>query len=348
MSFRAVNERAARFLAPHQVDKWYWRLGQKLAFVGTAFYARTVLNNLFKPEVHNLDVLQEAYRMSKIENRGLLTVMNHTSVLDEPLCWGILPVDQIIHPQRMRWTLGAENICFKNRFLSGFFSMGQVLCTRRFGAGPFQGSVDAAVRLLSPDNCEYSPEYFNSAPYLGGLTPTANWVHVFPEALVHQPEAPHNNTLRYFHWGVSRMVLEAAKPPIIVPIFTQGFEKVMPEDQASFVPRNIGSSIQFNVGQPMREEEVVAFRRRWVELIENDGSSLEGDMSENLKTGKEAQALRSEVASALRRCLNENARFKELPPDEPRFDDPDFWRLPAEKRGVRVKKNIEGRHIRSG
>ncbi len=45
------------------------------------------------------------------------------------------------------------------------------------------------------------------------------WVHIFPEGMVHQEEA---RRLRYFRWGVGRLVLEADPPPDVVPIFIDG------------------------------------------------------------------------------------------------------------------------------
>ena len=52
------------------------------------------------------------------------------------------------------------NICFSNVFQSWFFNLGKILGTKRFGEGPFQGSLDAAIRILSPDDTldlEFTP-----------------------------------------------------------------------------------------------------------------------------------------------------------------------------------------------
>lgn len=56
--------------------------------------------------------------------------------------------------------MDAHNICFSNKALSWFFNLGKILGTKRFGEGPFQGSLDAAIRILSPDDTldlEYMP-----------------------------------------------------------------------------------------------------------------------------------------------------------------------------------------------
>lgn len=324
--FRQVSERAKKFLASYDKPSMSWRLGKKLTFVATALFSKSVIKGLFDTHAHNLDILHEAYKQSKIEKRGLLTVMNHTSVVDEPLCWGILPFDSSFYPHRMRWTLGAENICFYNAFLARFFSLGQVLSTKRFGAGPFQGSIDAGIYLLSRD------QHNRDAP---------EWVHTFPESVVHQPYPPYENTLRYFKWGVSRLVLESDTPPIIVPIFTKGLEHAMPEgrEDDGYLPASIQHKVEFNVGQPMDPSIVQNFRDKWVELVKADpDASLDGDMTDNLKYGAEAQALRSKTAEAIRDAMVQNARsfFSDLPKEQDRFKLPSFWA--SSSRDVSVRK----------
>lgn len=66
-------------------------------------------------QVENLDILLEAKRRSEQENRGLVTYMNHMSLLDDPFIWGILPFDSYLNPDNVRWSLGADNVCFKNK-----------------------------------------------------------------------------------------------------------------------------------------------------------------------------------------------------------------------------------------
>lgn len=326
MIFRSVAQRGEEFLRSYNRPSISWLIGRKLAFVATALFSKSVINGLFDTKVHNLDVLLEAYKQSKIEKRGLLTIMNHTSVLDEPLCWGILPFDYSFYPHRMRWTLGAENICFTNKFLARFFGLGQVLSTKRFGAGPFQGSVDAGINLLSRGEEKKLPE----------------WVHTFPESIVHQPIMPHQNTLRYFKWGVSRMILEPDNPPIIVPIFTHGLEHAMPEGRNSFIPASIQHRVEFNVGRPMDPSIVQKFRQEWRQLVEEDpNATASNDLTENLKFGDEARRLRSQVAEATRDAMEKNARsfFTDLPPDQDRFKLPCFWADP--NRDVAVRKKPE-------
>ena len=126
------------------------------------------------------------------------------------------------------------------RFQSAFFTAGQVLPTHRsqhssYG-GLFQPTVTQAIRLLS--RCPQPPDPHAAAPerqrwsientcvdpfsevataytttgndsYLAPSAYSINsysWIHIFPEGKVHQAS---DKTMRYFKWGVSRLILEA-------------------------------------------------------------------------------------------------------------------------------------------
>lgn len=43
----------------------------------------------------------------------------HTPLsIDDPGIWGVLPLRYTFNPSNLRWTLGAHDICFKNRYIS--------------------------------------------------------------------------------------------------------------------------------------------------------------------------------------------------------------------------------------
>lgn len=207
-----------------------------------------------------------------------------------------------------------------------FFSLGQVLSTSRFGRGPFQGSLDAAVHLLSnPFDSEYQVTHVRRS-----VTDTlghSNWVHIFPEAFVHQPYPPHQNTLRYFHWGVSRLLLESSRPPIVVPLYSVGFDAVIPEDRQPgySIFKQRGTEIQFGIGNPVDEALIADYRNQWLDLVSREGKNIT-DLTENLKTGKRAQELRSKLAFAMREQVSQVRRSMGLPEQDERFGNPDFWK----------------------
>lgn len=57
--------------------------------------------------------------------------------------------------------------------------------------------------------------------------------------------------------GVSRLILESTRTPIVVPLFSFGFEKVAPEDKSDvgfkrWLPSNFGAEIHICVGDQLR------------------------------------------------------------------------------------------------
>jgi len=54
-------------------------------------------------------------RKPEERDRGLLTVSNHVSVVDDPLIWGVLPFSYAFNPGNHRWSLGSYDICFQSK-----------------------------------------------------------------------------------------------------------------------------------------------------------------------------------------------------------------------------------------
>ncbi len=142
-----------------------------------------------------------------------------------------------------------------------------------------------------------------------------SWIHIFPEGLVHQ----HATTdVRYFKWGVARLILEAEPSPDVVPMFIDGTQHVMHEDRKfpRFVPR-IGKQIRIAFGEKVDFEETFGdLRQRWRGLVQRrrlaqisekaDMHAVEmlGDLRDDeLKYGKEADEIRIEVARRVRESV---------------------------------------------
>lgn len=226
--------------------------------------------------------------------------------MDDPLIWGVLPLRLAFEPWNLRWGLGAHDICFKNRPLSTFFTLGQVLPVHRSlhspHAGLFQPTMTQAIRLLSSYPYKMTDEHTPRAPAQskeatvsslvdalkdpfsdGSLTysttgrdvhtaPSAflsnrhAWVHVFPEGLVHQHP---DRQMRYFKWGVARLILEAEPMPDVVPMFIDGTCEVMHEDRGfpRAVPR-AGKKITVAFGDRVDMEATFGdLRARWKRLV---------------------------------------------------------------------------------
>ncbi|KAL6310233.1 acyltransferase-domain-containing protein [Sparassis latifolia] len=169
------------------------------------------------------------------QGRGVVTISNHISTLDEPVVWGILPARCYFNSRMTRWTLGASDIMFTNPAFSSFFRNGQVLETFR-GSGIFQPAVDTAAKKLNE----------------------GEWVHLFGEGKVNQPVIDGFPHLLRFKWGVGRILMEAVIPPVIIPMWLEGFDKLMPEGRPSplkFFPRP-GADLSITFGKPIDDDEI--------------------------------------------------------------------------------------------
>ncbi|KAI1144605.1 acyltransferase [Hypoxylon sp. FL0543] len=343
-----------------------WRLASTIVMGLTSALSRGFLYGLNSVEVVGLerflDVLDERKDIEK-RQRGLITVSNHISVLDDPIIWGVLPLKYGFNPSNHRWGLGAHDICFKNKFLGTFFYAGQVLPTHRFKHSPqgglFQPTIPQAIRLLSSQPfitraSEVSEEYHDVPdPFTsGGLTFTTtgtdsyvapsvysqnrhSWIHVFPEACVHQHP---KMVLRYFKWGISRLILESEPMPDVLPMFIDGAQHIMPEDRRwpRFIPR---FPVKFRVafGELVDTEKTFGdLRARWRELVrrEKKKTLAMGELTDELKYGKEAVALRIEVARRVRDEVMKVRRSMGYPDEEePGFELAETWaREPSKDR----------------
>jgi len=276
--------------------------------------------------------------------------------LDDPGVWGLLPLSYAFNPSNLRWTLGAADICFKNDLFSSFFNYGQVLPTHRLKhsphGGPFQPAMTQAIRLLS----EYQP--FTSPVYttMGeDVVPSPSiharnrhaWVHVFPEGLVHQHP---KSDLRYFKWGVARLILESEPAPDVLPMFIDGTQRLMPEDRAfpRFAPR-IGKQIRVAFGEVLDYEATFGdLRRRWQGLVKRSGGikGVIGELgSEELKYGKEAEQIRIEVARRMRdEILKVRKKMGGFSEPDPRLGDANTWAADDFKE-KKYRSKVDGSHI---
>ncbi|EPQ53267.1 acyltransferase-domain-containing protein [Gloeophyllum trabeum ATCC 11539] len=215
--------------------------------------------------VNGLDILLEALRSEEREKgRGVVTVANHLSTLDDPLIWGIMPWRSFLSERTTRWALGAADIIFTNPIFSAFFRNGQVLETFR-GKGIYQPSVDTAVSKLNR----------------GG------WVHLFGEGKVYQPrdyrEEHGMAHLARFKWGIGRMLMETALPPTVIPMWLTGFDKLMPEGRSipyKFLPRP-GVALSVTFGKPISAEKI----RSALASIDRDPARVQVTPSSEVKHG---------------------------------------------------------------
>lgn len=341
-----------------------WRAASMITMGAVGLLCKGFLAGLSKVETHGmnefLQLLDQREDPAKRE-RGLITVSNHISVMDDPILWGILPLSYMFNPDNLRWGLGSYDLCFTNKGLSTFFTFGQVLPTHRSAhsqyGGLFQPTITQAIRLLScgpflheqdppekPATSLKSPDLID--PFSGGhLTFSTNghdtfpapsayrnrrhaWVHIFPEGMIHQSE---QRIMRYFKWGVSRLILESEPMPDVVPIFVEGFDNIMHETRTfpRFIPRPF-QNVRVTFGEKLDTEEVFGdLRRRWKQLQAKEQAKGErlavGVLNDPLKYSKEAVEIRKECTRRVRQAVVDVRRQRGYPEDDPKNSLATTW-----------------------
>lgn len=213
-------------------------------------------------------------------DRGILTIANHVSVCDEPFMWGVLPLSTFADSRTVRWTLGASDMMFNGMLDSWFFRKGQVIETFR-GKGIYQAAIDDATRKLNE----------------------GRWIHIFPEGKIKQEALLE---LRRFKWGISRMLMEAKRTPLIIPVWIQGFEQVMHESRTfpRLLPRP-GKKVTIVIGEPINdvvEPLLAAYRARFP--VPWRPASYAQDVVDDLREEpQELAMMRSRMAEVMREML---------------------------------------------
>ena len=140
--------------------------------------------------------------------------------------------------------------------------------------------------------------------------------------------------MRYFKWGVSRLILEPTECPDVVPIWIEGMDEIMPEDRSfpRFLPRPF-KSVSVTFGEKVDSEKVFGdLRRRWQELRAKaekaDPSVAElplGVLNEDLMYGEEAVELRKECTRKIRELVLEVRKSRGLPDEDPKASLVETW-----------------------
>ena len=142
--------------------------------------------------------------------------------------------------------------------------------------------------------------------------------------------------MRYFKWGVSRLILESEPAPDLVPMWIEGFDQVMHESRTfpRFIPRG-GNDVIVTFGDKIdMEDRFGDLRSKWQQLkekVQADGGYAKvaelgviGD--EELMTGPEAVALRKECTLRVREEVLKVRRGRGLPDEDPKNALVETWR----------------------
>ncbi|KAI8990917.1 acyltransferase-domain-containing protein [Mycotypha africana] len=224
---------------------WRFMTATVIGSIGTL--SKLFLGYFNDTKVHGLEqflrILQDPQR-----KKGILTVSNHESVLDDPVLWGVLPLSVLFSPERMRWVLGAADICYTSVFRSYFFVFGQTIPTIR-GAGIYQPALDFSIHHLQKKG----------------------WVHIYPEAKVSQDN---NGKMIRFKWGIGRILMDSSnavsadtmsnskeidgdnrEPVIVIPIWHKGMHLVKPLYGTKLA--HVGKPITIVYGDPVSYGDIL-------------------------------------------------------------------------------------------
>lgn len=142
--------------------------------------------------------------------------------------------------------------------------------------------------------------------------------------------------MRYFKWGVARLILESEPCPDVVPIWIDGPQEVMNENRTW--PRPLpraGKKVSVAFGEVVDGRVWEEFRAQWRGLKERARRRGEGAESvarfgevdeELLRDGEEARQLRKDVTMMVRRAVLEVRRSTGLPDEDPKAGLSETWR----------------------
>ncbi|KAG2498619.1 hypothetical protein HYH03_003367 [Edaphochlamys debaryana] len=149
-------------------------------------------------------------------------------ILSVLMPWHWLWLEPVV--DKVRWSLCAKEVCFKNELLRHFFLNGNTLPVER-GKGVHQPIVSVAALALA----------------------AGKWVHVFPEGRIN-----FDGKLGPLRWGAGKLVCEArrlsgGKDPIVLPFYHSGMGHVLPLSSRFF---KAGHEVEVRIGEPVPISDV--------------------------------------------------------------------------------------------
>lgn len=143
--------------------------------------------------------------------------------------------------------------------------------------------------------------------------------------------------VRYFKWGIARIVLETASisgaQPIIVPMFIEGLDQIMHESRTfpRFLPR-LGKHVKCTYGSPIDEELIQPYVDRWHDLcaqadqkIDSRITNVPTESNQDLLDGEVAQEIRRELTKVIRDAVVELRAQAGYPPEHPLAHQAEFY-----------------------
>jgi len=272
--------------------------------------------------------LMDLVEQGKDRDRGMITVSNHTSVFDDPVLQSCLT--SFIHPDKMRWGVCKDTICFSNAFSASFTGAGKVLPVR-VGAGIEQPAFKAAGRRLAE----------------------GEWVHIYPEAACIQSgtigkgqiwgcrKEDKAKDIGLLKWGVGKLAARTAfqagdVPPLIIPYYHLGMDKVKPQRNTPesnglldpwYIPGRVGNEIRVFVGPPIDVADLIQeyekkHGKRRIARVREDNSFVDWEGSTEAERELHSRITKrvEEALLKLEEEALEYQRLKQLQKDQQRLN----------------------------
>ncbi|XP_053378360.1 tafazzin-like isoform X1 [Mercenaria mercenaria] len=217
---RHGNMRKTWLHPPNNKASFLWTVSCYIVTTLVSSLSKFWIDKLNKPLLHNGEQFLTLLEKRPC-SRGLVTVSNHYSCMDDPFIWSIRKWKHVAGTKYLRWIPTADNICFTNYISTLFFSLGKCVPVVR-GDGVYQRGMDFCLDKLNH----------------------GEWVHIFPEGKVNSQ----HERMR-LKWGVGRLVAESDTPPIVLPLYHMGFDNVLP-NKKPYIPQ-IGKNVTILVGDPV-------------------------------------------------------------------------------------------------
>lgn len=249
------------------------------------FTLTTMLNSLWAQKLNTFTSFGaeklEGVVAHRKKGQSLITVMNHSSTCDDPtILINLLPPKHTCLPFFGRWTLCSQEYCFqKGAAVSMLSFSGKALPIKR-GAG-----IDHV----------FLEEFFKKVQ-------DGKWVNIFPEAKIVQggylggrEDKAAREKIGRLKWGVGKLIARAEVPPVVVPIYHLGMDKILPQDEKmlrSMIPKT-GQDVIAIVGDPIDFEDLLAQYRQKV-----------GDSNEEINSWKTIES-EKEFYSAITRRIED-------------------------------------------
>ena len=157
--------------------------------------------------------------------------------------------------------------------------------------------------------------------------------------------------MRYFKWGVARLILEPQECPDVVPMFVEGTDQIMHEARQfpRFIPR-IGKKVAVTFGREVDTEAVFGdLRKRWKEIRDDDyarsvrnphapyPNEAIGLLTDTLVHSDEAVELRKECTRRLRQEVLKVRRSRGYPDEDPKAGLVETWMREGPQREGHMK-----------